>query len=272
MAHRIELPVEFRFEIEPVRYVPGTVRLLKWLDGGASLGWAVSAPQELAGLRCDLSHNGISPYELTHQVQQQLGRRGRALSPSAKKIDIDCLLCICPTGFNLDKPPKARPIDPWQLRNDFLHLKRSSEALLNFLNRYGQWSLQSRPKLNLQYHSVPGIVLETGIWQRQAVVRDALKGDPGEWVKTHGFRFRSQSTFPHFVHVANDCFSCIIDSITIDFLRKIPFRICKRSDCGTPFAADRRGKQYCSQYCAHLVSLRKARKELKKRAVNEARL
>jgi len=90
--------------------------------------------------------------------------------------------------------------------------------------------------------------------------------------KTHGFRFRSQSTFPHFVHVANDCFSCMIASITIDFLRKIPFRICKRSDCGTPFAADRRGKQYCSQYCAHLVSLRKARKELKKRAVNEARL
>ena len=29
MAHRIQLPVEFKFEVEPIRYVPGAVRLRK---------------------------------------------------------------------------------------------------------------------------------------------------------------------------------------------------------------------------------------------------
>ena len=267
MAHRIQLPVEFRFEVEPIRYAPGAVRLRKWLHGGQNLSWTVSEPREFAGVSCDAF--GISRHELPQFVQQQLEKQSQRLGPALKGIDLDGVLCVYPEGCNLKNRPKARAIDPWQLRHDFLHLKHSSEALLSFLNRSGKWSANTRPTLNSRYDTAPGFILEEEIWRQQAFVKAALTKDPSEWLEVHPFRFRPRSKYPHFVHTADDCFGSIIDSITIDFVRRVPFRICKRSDCGTPFAADRKGKQYCSQYCAHLVSVRRNRKELKKRAALE---
>ena len=268
MAHRIQLPVEFKFEVEQVRYVPGAIRLRKWWLGYGPWGFeiVISAPKELRGLwrGDDLVH--ISPDHLPLSVKQQLGEPGQRLSSALKKVDLDVLLCVFPAGCDLHHPPKKRVIDPWQLRHDFLHLKHSSEALLAFLDYYGQWSRVTCPLfISSRSDWSPGFAYESEIWEEQTLVRNALRGDPGEWLAKHGFDLHHRSTFPHFGYTGTTCLDCIYASITIDFLRRVPFRICKRPDCGTPFAADRRGKQYCSQYCAHLVSVRRTRRELKKK-------
>jgi hypothetical protein len=283
MAQRIDLPVEFQFKVEPLKYVRGAVRLRKWWIGygGWQLQATVSAPAELAGLGAadDLYH--VMPDELSAPIREQLSEPGQPLSAAVKKVDLDVLLCMYPDGRDLHHPPTARVIDPWQLRHDFLHLKPSSEALLSFLNYYGKWSRIAYPRyISWLFYdpricegnaddSVPGLVFESEIRAEQSAIRNALKGIPSDWLAKSSLSFGSQSKFPHYVHTDGTCLDAIRTSISIDFLRRVPFRICKRPDCGEPFAADRKGKEYCSQYCAHLVSVRKTRKELRKKAATQ---
>lgn len=229
--------------------------------------------------RADLFH--VLPDELPSFVREQLSEPDQPLSSAVKKVDLDVIFCLYPDGCDLRRPPKARLIDPWQLRHDFLHLKPSSEALLNFLNYYGQWSGITRPRLErtVGYGSrvlrpdndilVPGLIFESKVRKEQTAIRDALKGNPADWLAKGSLNFGSQSKFPHYVHTDSTCLDAIRTSITIDFLRRVPFRIRKRPDCGEPFAADRKGKQYCSQYCAHLVSIRRTRRELKEKTTAE---
>ena len=49
----------------------------------------------------------------------------------------------------------------------------------------------------------------------------------------------------------------------IDLLRRAKFQICQRPDCATPFTG--RERQYCTQYCGHLESVRKNREEEKRK-------
>jgi hypothetical protein len=286
MAQRIDLPVEFQFKVEPVKYVRGAIRLRKWWLGYGpwELQAEISAPLEFAGFGRgdDLFH--VSPEDLPVSVRAQLGEPKQPLSSSVKKLDLDVILCLDPDGCDFYHPPKARVIDPWQLRHDFLHLKPTSEALLAFLNHYGKWSRITSPRLETQAFydprvrsgnadvSVPGLVFESEIREEQTAIRNALKGNPGDWLAKGSLSFSAQSTFPHYLHTDVTCLEAIRTSISIDFLRRVKFRICKRPDCGEPYAADRKGKQYCSQYCAHLVSVRRTRRKLKKKAAIEQKV
>lgn len=273
MARRIQLPVEFEFEVEQISYVRGAIRLQKWAAYGLRV--AISAPREFAG-EYDIP---VSPEYFPASVKEQLGRPGRPLNlagkpgrplnPAVAGQDIDVLLCVYPDGCDLYHPPKKKTIDPWRLRHDFLHLKHSPDALLAFLNLYGRWSHSTYPRYSMEGGPWPTLLFELEMWEEQAKIRRSLGGDRGEWLQKSGLGFSARSKFPYFVQTVGTCSGAIHTSISIDFLRRVPFRICKRSDCGEPFAADRKGKQYCSQYCAHLVSVRRTRRELKKKAVTE---
>lgn len=283
MAHRIDLPVEFQFKVEPIKYLPGAIRLRKWWLGYSHWQlWAyISAPAELAGFGRSDELFSVSPEHFPSSLREQLGTPGQPLSSAVKKVDLDVFLCMYPDGCNLEHPPKARVIDPWQLRHDFLHLKPSSETLLEFLNYYGKWSGITSPRIvNWAFYDprtregnadvlIPSLAFESEIREEQTAIRNALKGNPADWLAKSSLNFGSQSKFPHYVHTDYTCRDAIHTSISIDYLRRVPFRICKRPDCGEPFAADRKGKQYCSQYCAHLVSVRRTRKERKKQAATE---
>ena len=277
MAHRIQLPVEFEFEVEQTSYVLGTIRLRKWAAYGLRVD--IIAPQELAG------EYGIpvSPVYFPSSVKEQLAAPGRSLNPAGKpgralnldvaKRDIEVLLCVYPDGCDLEHPPKKKVIDAWQLRHDFLHLKHSMAALSEFLNYYGRWSRLTYPYPELRRQGrtsslsfSPGLLFGEEMWEQQTEIKDSLRGDRGEWLQKHPLGFGSRSKFPYFVHTDSTCLGAIQTSIGIDFLRRVPFRICKRSDCGIPFPADRKGKQYCSQYCAHIVSVRRSRAQLRKKA------
>jgi hypothetical protein len=279
VAHRIDLPVEFQFKVHPVKYVSGTIRLRQWVGHGRWELWAyISAPAELAGLGRSDDLYSVSEGHFPSFVREQLGEQGQPLSSAVKKLDFDVLLCMYPDGYDLNHPPKARVIDPWQLRHDFLHLKPSSEALLKFLNYYGRWSPITAPRLvDWAFYDprtregnvdvlIPSLAFESEIREEQTGIRNALKGAPGDWLAKSSLSFGAQSKFPHYLSTDSTCLGAIRTSISIDFLRRVSFRICKRPDCGEPFAADRKGKQYCSQYCAHLVSVRRTRRELKKQA------
>ena len=294
MAHRIDLPVEFQFKVEPIKYAPGAIRLRKWWLGYGpwKLQAMVSGPAEFADSwraadpefadswrRADLFH--VLPDELPSSVREQLSEPDQPLSSAVKRIDLDVIFCMYPDGYDFRLPPKTRAINPWQLRHDFLHIKPSSEALLEFLNYYGKWSRITQPRLEgaVSYGSrvlrldnevlIPSLIVESEIRKEQAAIRDALKGTPADWLANGSLSFGSQSKFPHYLHTDSTCLDAIRTSISIDFLRQVPFRICKRPDCSEPFGADRKGKQYCSQYCAHLVSVRRTRKELKKKVAAE---
>ncbi len=282
MAQRIDLPIEFQFKITPVKYVRGSIRLLKWswvrLDGW-KLRAVISTPEDLAGFGGSNDLYLVRPWKLPSAIQDQLGERGKPLLAAVKNLDIDVLLCDFPAGCDLEHPGKARNTDPWQLRHDFLQVKASGQPLLNFLNEYGQWSGVTYPRYQTTsfydprtregnaHTCVPSLVFESEILTEQSAIRTALQGSPGEWLAKYDLSLTPQSKFPHYVHADSTCLGAIRTSVSIDFLRRVRFRICKRPDCGEPFPADRKGKQYCSQYCGHLVSVRRTRKQAKKRSL-----
>jgi hypothetical protein len=53
----------------------------------------------------------------------------------------------------------------------------------------------------------------------------------------------------------------LVATAHVDLLRKAQIQVCKRPDCGIPFTG--RDRTFCSQYCGHLESVRKTRREKK---------
>jgi hypothetical protein len=88
----------------------------------------------------------------------------------------------------------------------------------------------------------------------------ALANGPASWFRSHPAQnFISRAEFPYYTHTDRYCSDAVATSITIDFLRGGKFGICPRVDCQKPFALERKGKVYCTQYCAHVVSQRRKR-------------
>lgn len=75
-----------------------------------------------------------------------------------------------------------------------------------------------------------------------------------------------RSRYPHFLVKRNYCRDAIEATITMDLLRKAKIRSCKRSACRKPYEITSRHKrQYCSQYCAHLESMRRQSRDKAKK-------
>lgn len=162
--------------------------------------------------------------------------------------------------------PLSHKIDPWELRRDFLALDGSTDGLAAFLNRYGSGDRMYSPRFTpgkKGFILKPVIVLPVGIWNEREEIKLGLAAGASSWFSSykpvHEFNVRPE--FPHYYHRVTLCVGAIEMAATIDFLRQVKFRICPRVDCGQPFPVERKGKIYCSQYCAHLVSLRKTRKK-----------
>lgn len=79
--------------------------------------------------------------------------------------------------------------------------------------------------------------------------------------------FQTTASAPHLLQTDNSLKEAIYTSVTLDFLRGFHFEACARHDCGLPFLVDDKRKQFCSQYCGHLVSLRRTREKAKDTAI-----
>jgi hypothetical protein len=173
----------------------------------------------------------------------------------------------------------GRAGDAWAMRREFLGLEHDIWPLLAFLRKWGIWDermLGGSNSASGKSASLQNIVFPERIWELQGAYRAALLGPPDEWLANGVDPFKgayATPMYPHFIVEQSQCKLAIEATITIDLLRKVKFRACKRPDCSEVFALESRHRKiYCGQPCAHLVSVRKQRRapaKLKKKSATK---
>ena len=204
-------------------------------------------------------------------------------------------ILTCTSFFEMDKQK-----DAWKMREEFFGLKRNTAALYDFLDKWGVWEMSSvwllgnaRPSMSFG-NAVPYYVIPEKVWEQRDYYRSALKASPDKWLSyAEGMRavlegkrqmtpsteewlnrpealIRTVSTresYPHFQLRRSLCRQTIEATITMDFLRKTKFGICKRTDCSKPYPIESLHKRkFCSQYCGHLESMRRQSRERNKQS------
>jgi hypothetical protein len=151
------------------------------------------------------------------------------------------------------------PADDAQMRTDFFRLNNEPAKALNFLNDWGRW-LPHRNFVTI------GELLEM-----QRSVREALVESPTAWLSSHysdlpAARSRSAHV-PYFKVLTDSCQIAIRVTSTMDLMREMKFRVCARPDCQIPFSVtSKHSRSYCTQYCAHLESVRRSRGQISQRS------
>jgi hypothetical protein len=148
---------------------------------------------------------------------------------------------------------RSKLADPWRLRDDFLRMKPNSISALSFLGKWGRW---------VEWRTITGL---PEMLDLQQAIRKALVSSPKEWLSdslSSPINLNSRtSEFPYLSMVTDSCAIAIRMTTTIDLLQRLKFRNCARPDCRVPFAiTSKHKKDYCTQYCAHLESVRRNRK------------
>ncbi len=175
--------------------------------------------------------------------------------------------------------PSRKKADAWAMREEFLRLEKTNRALVEFLNRWGDWggpsvlvtarvSGQDLLRL-LSPDKEPRFLLPFTIWRQREAYRAGMLGAPSLWLShtaslslTH-----RRPQFPYMGITDRKCSRAIETTITLDHLRQVKNRICARVDCNNIFSVDsEHAKIYCEQYCGHLVSVRRKRAAAKKAA------
>jgi hypothetical protein len=139
------------------------------------------------------------------------------------------------------------------MRDDFLRLMPDANGAMEFLEKWGRWR---------QWRNY---VLPSEMLCLQQAVREALLDAPEKWFAGH-YAFppmvRSRlSKYPYVSFLTDACEAAIRMTVTTDLLLRLEFKVCARPDCGLPFPVKTKHKRdYCSQYCAHLESVRRGRK------------
>jgi hypothetical protein len=74
------------------------------------------------------------------------------------------------------------------------------------------------------------------------------------------------SKVPVGVITITDAMQLLLATIFLDLARGLKFKFCARKDCGDLFVVTSKHKRrYCCQYCAHLESVRKQRRNEKRK-------
>lgn len=265
MAHIIDIPVEFRFEVARATWRVGIAKLAgrsRAILSGALL--EIVEPEEYRGLRQSVFDQRLSKPKtepLSLGTERNVGNQ-----------EIEVVICEHPESevsasleaLGLGRvflPSKAERIDAWKLRDEFLRMKRSNRDLARFLNRWGVWSSAT------QYSSEgPVFIPADSIWLDQDAFKRALCSDAiASLSRSRLDGFEVKDKFPHFVRRVSTCRDAIDATIMFDFVQGSKFRLCALKDCRLPFKLESSHKrQFCSQYHAHLASLRRCRKLIAK--------
>jgi len=291
MAHNINIPITFEWRPHPASWNVATARITGWEPGSKKT--RIQAAVDQRGQRL-----------LVHLDPWQLVRTLKSLQENTEPLELNGYpveLLLCSVKLRAVK----RQDDPWAMREEFLRLKRNTKALLAFLNKWGVWgptqtSIASisagaaslvPKKAPLLHIRVGGVgdgeesmkvqivnrnalyyLLPAGIWEFQKECRTGLNKPAEKWLSKHPLReLYSRHEYPHYLLHATSCRRAILDTIVIDHLRKVQFRLCARADCRTPFAIEtRHQREYCCQYCAHIESVRKQR-AVRKEALRKGR-
>jgi hypothetical protein len=151
------------------------------------------------------------------------------------------------------------PIDAWEMRREFGQTAGADKLLLAFLNRYGWWSEQY-PRLARDYHDL------------REHIEDIILAPPGRRAtriflashmldKNFTLQFHWEGQMPVPEVKANGIYDALCLTVHIDLLREVEYRKCKRPDCREIYAVtSRHSREYHSNYCAHLESVRRSRR------------
>ena len=288
MAHVIQIPVEFTFEVEAAVWRIGTAKLAGWsrgIIGGPVL--EIIEPAQYRGFRRSVSDKSLP--QLSEEMRAYVERHSLwpIWSPSSDEEAesltyeiglnfghhrIELLLCDHPGKklgamrshlATMGHMSAKKGIDAWELRDEFLRVKRNTDDLARFLNKWGSWSGEnglSRPGLSSDKPRGPSFVFADSIWSDQDAFREAPL-DP-DWLRDRPLAdFEARHKFPHFVRRVSTCRDAIEATIIFDFVQGLKFRRCTLKDCAIPFKLKSGHKRkYCSQYHAHLASIRRNRK------------
>ena len=180
------------------------------------------------------------------------------------------------------------PFDAWKVREEFLSLK-ADRQFLDFLNTVGPFA-EAPGWLSGQWAAS-----DFKLWQE--MFREFLKRSPASWdcavekvfktktVSVVGQILGRAKRFTLLFHwkgkqeviewrgaqhiaalEAKDVVTAILATIYVDHLHGTKFGFCKRDDCRKAYRIESKHiRKYCSQYCAHLESLRRMRARSRKR-------
>jgi hypothetical protein len=190
--------------------------------------------------------------------------------------------------------------DPWKLRNEFLRMKHSEDAALQFLSKVGVWeAVTHEPQSDLKKtilsdtfgvrdfvgHARPLTVEE--LWAEQehwkelfspqgrAKLRAKFAPRPSSarpWVRAD-FAFENtlpihmewkagERQYPHAVVQPITGRELLIATVWMDLVRGAKFQVCENPDCGISFSG--RQRKHCCESCAHVMAVRAFRKRQKK--------
>jgi len=201
----------------------------------------------------------------------------------AAKWRIETHNCVAFVVATVDtESPTPGEHDVWKLRAKFFALSETNDALLAFLNETGAWSngeQVSWPQSIRHIHEFPFRVKQvSAIWEyrnrlRRALLNKAAFRESFE-AKNSEFpvKFKLTATTVEGIIEAFDTAQALLASVLIDAARGIRFKMCARKDCDELFPIESRHKRkFCSQYCGHLVSMRREREREQRAKRTEAK-
>lgn len=255
MAQPILIPLSFEFRKRPVEWAQVSAHLTGWVD-------STDRPLQLIARVDDGEGTKTVNLSLSRFAEGERKALLASLERNTGGVEKEVFSSV---ELNLFAPSKQIPIvdteltkhtqpaDAWQMRDDLLRMGLDPEEGLAFLSKWGRWRQVGR------------YVEARELFALQRAVRDALIVSPESWFATgNAFLPRVASTstdFPSFAMVTDLCREAICIATTVDLLRRVEFKVCSRGDCELPFkVVSKHSKQYCSQYCAHLESVRRNRK------------
>jgi hypothetical protein len=268
MAHVIELSIKFDFRPTPDQsnwevcegVISGWRRTEEYVAGGVYRDELVVKLRTKSRLR-----RAIFPLA---RLDAGLQRACRAMDPFRADSDLEVqAACKAIKPIYLVRsifPPHILDLnlkryassDAWEMRDQFLRAKLSQEGARDFLEKWGFWG------------GAIDVVELAALEELQREVRLALiNHDPAWFARKDAFphAWGRSVTHPYFVIETNRCETAILMTVTCDLLRRLKFKTCSRPDCRLPFALQTKHKRkFCSQYCAHLESVRRSRRLVKK--------
>jgi hypothetical protein len=176
---------------------------------------------------------------------------------------------------------KEQQIDGWECRREFLKLPEDDHELCRFMNKVGMWDRYTG--------ELPKTIdlWPRRVWELRKDLKDELElksfstefANPdsslGSILIPHlSFRFKLNSQVATGVVTITSFWEMLLTTIYVDFARGFSFARCQRQDCNGDkvFVVETAHKRkFCSQYCGHLVSMRKKRRAAEKKTRSRGR-
>jgi hypothetical protein len=260
MAHAVNIPMSFEFRTTKIQWEEARANVIGWRQQQDETKELLHLVAEIISVSGKKKTIGLPLSRLSEKDGAQclatLGKRhtDEAVKEICSGLELRYFVHERKTYVEDSELRKhSRAADAWQLRDDFLSLKGNSETVLAFLNKWGRW-VRLRTYLDM-----------AEIAALQQVVREALTSSAEIWFRsvyaTPPVANSRSKEFPYFVMLTDACEAAIRTTTTIDLLRQLKFKTCARPDCVKPFeVTSKHERNYCSQYCAHLESVRRSRK------------